>query len=72
MNETSRLRLDKMNILLDNHFESLFAIIDDMLVQGMTKQEIKELMVCNIETAIIESLAVASGKFKPFSKHEMN
>ena len=70
MNEASRLRIDKMNVLLDNHFESLFAIIDDMLVRGMTKQEIKELMVCNIETAIVESLAVARRKFKTFPNYD--
>ena len=46
--------------------KSFFAIIDDMLVRGMTKQEIKELMVCNIEFAIIESLEVARHKFKTF------
>jgi len=66
MNETSRLRIDKMCVLLDKQFESLFTIIDDMPVRGMTKQDIKELMIRSIETAIIESLAIARHKFKAF------
>jgi len=72
MNEASRLRIDKMCVVLDKQFESLFAIIDNMPVRGMTKQDIKELMVRSIETAVIESLVVARHKFKAFPNDMRN